>query len=256
MVEGQAERNGGNATAAEGGMAVTLTGNQGFAALPIDRAQSARLMLEGALREALGKEVRARLLPRRGGVRIAARLGPDAPPGQHRAILATEDGEYPVTIDIPSHPRLRARPASVDVAAASGERVRFTLILENAGNVALPLPGKAVAGFFASDGVATAFSAAYRSDAEDGLAVLGQFIGHLRRSHLGLAQLRFFDQGDGLIAPGQSREVTAELAVPRSQDIATQTGAGRRFHAVFVMDHLRLTVRLTLAPQAPEREAK
>ncbi|NOD88209.1 MULTISPECIES: hypothetical protein [unclassified Ruegeria] len=225
---------------------ITLRKGRAIAPFEVDEAQSGVLKLGGALKKEMGAELRARLVPRKGQTRIATRIGKNAPPGVHKATLVTENGEYPVTVDVPERKKLRLSPASISLTGRPGERINAQFTISNRGNVALPVPTGGVGGLFASDGLAGAFSAAYASDAEAPLEVFGEFILGLRRSYLGLMRLKLTSKDKGDLAPGQSRDLTAEFTVPEPLNPATQLGAGRRFHTTIVMSHLRLVARLAL----------
>ncbi|WP_300062715.1 hypothetical protein [uncultured Roseobacter sp.] len=229
---------------------ITLRKGSALASFEVAEPQSAVLKLGGALKKEMGAELRARLVPRKGQTRIATRIGKTAPPGVHKATLVTNDGEYPVMVDVPVREKLRLSPGSISITGRPGERITAQLTVSNRGNVALPVSTGGVGGLFASDGLAGAFSAAYTSDAEAPLEVFGEFILGLRRSYLGLMRLKLTSKDKGDLAPGESRALTGEFAVPEPLNAATQLGAGRRFHTTIVMPHLRLVARLTLS--APE----
>lgn len=226
---------------------ITLRKGQGIAPLELSRAQSGVLKLRGDLKKQLGGEVRARLVPRKGQTRIATRIGRSAPAGTHKAVLVTEDGEYPVVVDIPVREKLRMLPSTAHLTGRPGEKVKLPLTIKNTGNVALPVPSGGVGGLFASDGLAGAFSAAYASAAEEPLDVFGEFILGLRRSYLGLMRLRIISKDKSDLAPGDSREVVGEFTLPEAMNKDTQLGTGRRFHTTISMPHLRLVARLTLS---------
>lgn len=232
---------------AELAQGITLRKGRGLGEFEIAGPQSGVLKLGGALKKEMGAELRARLVPRKGQTRIATRIGPTAPPGTHKATLVTEDGEYPVTVDVPVKEKLRLSPRSISLSGRPGDRVKAQLTVVNRGNVALPVPSGGVGGLFASDGLAGAFSAAYASDAEAPLEVFGEFILGLRRSYLGLMRLKLTSKEKGDLPPGASRALAAEFALPEPLNAATQLGAGRRFHTTIVMAHLRLVARLTLS---------
>ncbi|GFE48898.1 hypothetical protein So717_06510 [Roseobacter cerasinus] len=226
---------------------ITLRRGRAMAPFEVAEPQAGVLKLGGALKTAMGAELRARLIPRKGLTRIAARIDKTAPPGRHTATLVTEDGEYPVTVDVPVREKLRISPGSISITGRPGTRVTAQFTLSNRGNVALPVPNGGVGGLFASDGVAGAFSAAYASDAEAPLEVFGEFIQGLRRSYLGLMRLKFTSKDKGNLSPGQSRALSGEFAIPAPLNDATQLGAGRKFHTTIAMPHLRLVARLTLS---------
>lgn len=226
---------------------IHLHQGQGIAPFKIERAQTAALKLGGQLKKSLGSEIKARLLLRNGQTFVRARIGPDAPAGTHKATLVSGKTEHPVVVEIPKRAKLRAVPSTAEVTGRPGQRVQAKLTIRNAGNVDLPIPSGGVAGLFASDGLAGAFSAAYGSKASDPLDVFGEFIQGLRKSHLGLVTMRFTSKTKTPLAIGESRDVVAEFTLPKPQQKSTQTGAGRRFHATFVMDGLRLVMRLTLS---------
>ncbi|MCV3273970.1 COG1470 family protein [Roseobacter sinensis] len=226
---------------------ITLRKGRGIGAFQVAAPQSGVLKLGGALKKEMGAELRARLLPRKGQTRIAARIGRSAPPGVHKATLVTEDGEYPVTVDVPVREKLRLAPRSVSLTGRPGDRLKVQFTVANRGNVPLPVPAGGVGGLFASDGLAGAFSAAYGAEAEAPLEVFGEFILGLRRSYLGLMRLKLTAQDKGELAPGAQRDLAGEFTLPEPLNPATQLGAGRRFHTTIVMPHLRLVARLTLS---------
>ncbi|WP_299402370.1 hypothetical protein [uncultured Roseobacter sp.] len=227
---------------------IQLRKGQGIAPFQIARPQSGVLKLSGALKKELGADVKARLLPRKGQTRIATRLGTTAPPGTHKATLVTEEGEYPVVVDVPAREKLRLSPSSVHITGRPGDRVALDFMVKNTGNVALEVPTGGVAGLFASDGLAGAFAAAYGSEAEAPLDIFGDFILGLRRSYLGLMRFRLTPEIKGPLGAGQHCQASGDVVLPDPLNADTQLGEGRAFHAVVVMkQNLRLTVRLTLS---------
>lgn len=228
---------------------ITLRKGQGIAPFQVAQSHSGVLKLSGALKKHFGGEVKARLVPRKGQTRIATRIGKTAPPGTHKAVLVTEEGEFTVVVDVPVKEKLRLVPSSVSIMGRPGERVSANFVVKNMGNVALPIPTSGVGGVFASDGAAGAFSAAYTSEAEAPLEVFGEFILGLRRSYLGLMRLRLISKIKTDLAAGESRDLVGQFLVPEPINKDTQLGQGRRFHTTFVMPHLRLVARLTLSAQ-------
>ncbi|WP_298918677.1 hypothetical protein [uncultured Roseobacter sp.] len=235
---------------------IHLDQGQGIASFSVERAQSAVLKLSGDMKKAVGAEVKARLLPRKGKTRISTRIGLDAPPGTHKAVLATEGGDIPVSIVVAPKKRLRLLPSSVEITGRPGDKIRVDLKVANLGNTDMALPAGGIAGLFASDGLAGAFSAAYGSATEAPLEVFGEFIDGLRRSHLGLVRLRLIDKVKSPLKPGDKRDLIGEFSLPEPQNEKTQIGAGRRFHATFVMDRLRLVMRLTLSAPIKKGEQR
>ncbi len=226
---------------------IKLSKGQGIAPFQVARSQSGVLKLGGALKKHFGGEIKARLVPRKGQTRIATRISKLAPPGTHKAVLVTDEGEYPVVVDIPVKEKLRLAPSSISLTGRPGERVSVPLTVRNLGNVALPVPSGGIGGLFASDGLAGAFSAAYGSDAEAPLDVFGEFILGLRRSYLGLMRLRLISKVKTDLGVAESREVVGEFTVPEPMNKDTQLGLGRRFHTTITMPHLRCVTRLTLS---------
>lgn len=205
-----------------------------------------RLLLDGALKAALGPELPARLRRHGAAAELTARLGRAAPPGRHEVTLVTGAGERTaLVVEVPERRRLRISPASFDVAAPLGGVVERAATIANRGNVPAELPPSGIAGAFASDGVAGAFSRAYAVDSDDPQEIFGAFVLGLRASHLGLMRLSL--QGlDGPIPPGESVAVTVRIALPKPGRGAAP-GPGRRYHATFALGEARITVRLTVA---------
>lgn len=234
------------------GDTISLRKGQGIAPFQVQRAQSAVLKLDGDLKSELGAEVKARLLPRKGQTRIRARIGTDAPPGSHKAVLVSDAGEFPVVVDVPEKKKLRLSPSSIEITGRPGDRVKASFLVKNTGNVALTVPAGGVTGLFASDGLAGAFAAAYGSNTEAPLEVFGEFILGLRRSYLGLMHVKLTAKSKKPLPPGEARDITGEFTLPKPLNPGTPLGTGRRFHATLVMQHLRLVVRVTLS--APKKK--
>ena len=233
-----------------------LEKGQGVVPIEIERRQTGKLMLEGALKDRLGESVRVRLRPRQGKARIRARIGRDAPPGEYQVRLVADGVEMPVRLNIPERARLRIKPGSVQVSGAVGTTVSAKVTVINSGNTPMQVPKGGVAGLFASDGLASAFSTAYESAAEDPNEVFGAFINRLRHSYLGLMRLAFSTDEKGPLLPGESRIVTARFTIPQPKTPTVPIGKGRKFHATFVLECCRLKARLTLAPAASSKKRK
>lgn len=206
-----------------------------------------RILLDGALMAALGPELPARLRRRGGAAELTARLGRAAPPGRHEVTLVTEAGaRTSLVVEVPERRRLRVAPASFDVSGPLGGMVERDVTISNRGNVPAELAASAVAGAFASDGVAGAFSRAYAAETDDPQEIFGAFVLGLRAGHLGLMRLSL--QGvDGPIPPGESVAVRLRIALPKLGRGAAPPGPGRRYHATFALGEARITVRLTVA---------
>jgi hypothetical protein len=223
-----------------------LMKGRGMVPMTLDHAIRGKLVLEGALKDSIGETRPVRLVPRGDTAVVRTHLGRNAPAGTHSAMLKTEDGEVKVTIEVPERARLRLRPSRLEITGKPGGKAQADLMVENRGNVAASLPSTAVAGLFASDGVAGAFSRAYGVESDDPNEIFGEFVLGLRRNYLGLMHVKFSGAEEPL-EPGEHRAVKAEFKIPKAQNEATQTGKGRRFHTIFVLGGPRLTVRLTIA---------
>ena len=214
-----------------------------------------RLRLSGDLGRQLGDSLPARAVEVGGTVRLNAAIARTAPPGSHKATLVIDGDETPVTIEVAERRRLRFRPSAVHISGRPGGKASASVIIENAGNVAMEIPEGGISGLFASDGLAGAFASAYGIKSDDHQEIFGAFVHGLRRGFLGLMKLSFDAGKDTTLNPGDVRTITANFTLPRAGD-DSQTGAGRRFHATFSFEGARLVTRLTLAaPANPSKGA-
>lgn len=223
-----------------------LTKGRGTVPLEVDRSVAGELVLSGPLKEAVGETRPVRLFPRGDGALVRTYLGRHAPPGSHKAVVRTGDREVEVTVEVPERERLRLSPSRLSIAGRPGGVAKAELSVENRGNVAAALQQTGVAGLFTTGGVSNAFSAAYGVDSDDPMDIFGEFVLTLRRSYLGLMQVKFAGVETPL-EPGERRAIAADFRIPKPQFETTQVGTGRRFHTTFLLGGPRLTVRLTIA---------
>lgn len=170
--------------------------------------------------------------------RTRLRLPPDTPPGHYEARLAFADGrEAAVDLVIEPRPRLRVTPGTLHLAGAAGEQVQARLLLENRGNVSLPIEDALVTGVFDNNGIETALAAAYRLPGDDLNQVLATLFGRLRDAHGGLLKLRV-TEGAGPLDAGEQRWLTLETT------LGTKLHAGHGYHGVVSIGPHALAVRL------------
>lgn len=208
-------------------------------------ANNSRLMLKGALKKALGAELPVRIRRRNGESSIRVRIGRNAPAGSHRAVLSVNDTEVPVSIEVRERRLLRFSPTALALVGKPGGTATSLLLVENRGNTPIDVPDHALAGAFSSDGLASAFSAAYTADTDAPLQILGELVLGLRRSYLGLMRLTLTGL-DGPIAPGESKKLQVRLNIPSPVKGAMVPGRGRRYHATFKLAEYRLVTRLLI----------
>lgn len=174
----------------------------------------------------------------RGRRGMSLRLRPDAPPGDHQAVLRAGGQSWPVRLHVLPQVEVQMTPAGLSFTGAPGERVSCRAAIANSGNVAVELPKLAPVGIFADDGLESAFAATYADGADDFEEVFEAFHRRLREAHGGLMKLSI-TEGAGPLAPGASAvlEITAQLPEKLTR--------GRRYHGVWRTGFLNVAVKVT-----------
>jgi hypothetical protein len=228
---------------------VDLTGDRSGPLDPATVGEPRRgiAVLDGALKTALGAQIPVRVRLRDGKPQLKLRLGRNPPAGTHMAEVRLGDRTIPVSIEIPTKHRLRIDPPSLRFVGGPGEAAMTDFAVENRGNAPSDLPSHAVAGAFASDGVATAFASSYELDTDDPQDMFHNFILRLRDSYAGLIRMRFKGTETPL-AVGERRTVSASINIPTADSVKgkLRLGKGREFHMTFRFADLRVTSRITI----------
>ena len=170
--------------------------------------------------------------------RARLRLPPETPPGQYEASLEYADGRrQALSLTVEPRPRIRVSPGTLRFSGAAGARVQAQLLLENRGNVPVPIDEALVTGVFDDNGIETALASAYRQQSEDLNQIVSTVFGRLREAHGGLLKLRV-TEGAGPLAVGERRLLQLDTT------LGAKLQPGHGYHGVLQLGGHAIAVRL------------
>lgn len=141
----------------------------------------------------------------RDAARTRLRLDPTTPPGDYVAVLELADGsQREVTVSVEAKERLRVYPGAIRLVGHPGDTVSARVMIENLGNVEIPIADTLVTGVFDDNGIETALASTYRMETDDLNRIVGNVFARLREAHGGLLKLRVAS-GSGPLARGERR---------------------------------------------------
>jgi hypothetical protein len=187
---------------------------------------------------------RAAALPvlRRGrdASRTRLRLDPLTPPGKYTVVLELADGaRRDATVSVQPRRRLLVTPSELRFEGPPGGAVMAQLLLENRGNVAIPIGEALVTGVFDDDGIETALASTYRMETDDLNKIVGNIFARLREAHGGLLRLRVAE-GAGELAPGDRRVLKLETT------LNSKLRRGHAYHGVLDIGEHGIAVSLRI----------
>lgn len=140
-------------------------------------------------------------------------------------------------LNVEPRPRIRVSPGTLHLSGAPGARAQAQLLLENRGNVALPIDEALVTGVFDDNGIETALASAYRLQSEDMNQIVSTVFGRLREAHGGLLKLRVAE-GAGPLAVGERRLLQLDTT------LSAKLQPGHGYHGVLQLGGHAIAVRL------------
>ena len=158
-----------------------------------------------------GRELRAIAVPDDGLMRL--HLPRSTPPGTYQATMTVGGAEREVEIVVDPEVFLRLFPERLILTAAAGARVSANLTLVNLGNVQVEVRGAYAFGLFDVGGVERAI--ARMVSAKQGERRTDVFADALAEEHGGLVRMKV-ESGEGVVPPGESRELNLTLQVPQN----------------------------------------
>ena len=168
------------------------------------------------------------------------RLDPMTPPGDYTAVLELADGgRREVTVSVQPRPRLRVAPSELRLDGPPGAAASARLLLENRGNVIIPIGDALVTGVFDDDGIETALASTYRLETDDVNKIVGNVFARLREAHGGLLRLRV-TEGAGALVPGERRVLVLETL------LSSKLRPGHGYHGVLEIGEHGIAVHLQI----------
>lgn len=157
---------------------------------------------------------------------MIVRLPERVPPGTYKGKVVLDDREQDIVIEVEPRPRARILPKRTAIRGAPGQRANFEVTIVNRGNVDLEVPKADAFGLFAEDGMDRALGVALGERPKEGGRRIDLLADELSASHGGVAKLHVVD-GAGAIAPGDARDVTLAVQIPK------QARPGRSYWGVW-----------------------
>ncbi|MCC6316994.1 MAG: hypothetical protein IT361_04810 [Gemmatimonadaceae bacterium] len=202
-------------SAATAAGAILLTGSPTnlTAVVPFDagaeRSVPVSLTVEGA-----STIYRGALRPHgRGQSEVRLRLPADTPPGRYDG-EATFDGKpRRVYVEVEPVVRVRVQPKQSVVSGAAGTSVSLALNVVNSGNTGVEIPQIDAFDLDDASGQDRALGRALRAQLASGESRVERFFDEMRADHGGEARVSV-KRGSGLLAPGESRELSANVELP------------------------------------------
>ena len=177
--------------------------------------------------------------------RLRLRLDPATPAGEYVAVLDLADGQQrEVNVQVQAHARLRTVPGTLRFVGEPGAEVSAQLMLENLGNVDIPLGEALVTGVFDDLGIEAALASTYRLESDDLNQIVGHIFSRLRDAHGGLLKLRV-EGGAQALAPGERRLLVLFTT------LGPKLKAGHRYHGVLGIAEHNVALRIEVAGPAP-----
>jgi hypothetical protein len=175
------------------------------------------------------------------------RLHPATPPGDYTAVLELADGSRrEITMSVEARPRLRVSPSELRFVGQPGDAVSVRLLIENRGNVDIPIGDTLVTGIFDDDGIETALASTYRMETDDLNRIVGNVFARLREAHGGLLRLRVAE-GAYPLARGERRVLVLTTT------LNAKLKRGHRYHGVLEIGEHGIAVRIKVEGMEPDQ---
>jgi hypothetical protein len=178
---------------------------------------------------------------------LSFRLPRSTAPGTYEGTVELGERQIPVVVEIEPRPRLRIIPPHLLLRAKPGAKVTADLTLMNLGNVNLTLEGKYTFCIFDNSGFERAFFHSLAEEPGEGKRRIDRFMDELADSHGGLVRV-IVANGTGQIAPGQVRELQADL------HLSDRLLPGRSYWGTWSIAKVGYSVEIEVANGAATKE--
>ncbi|MBV8200758.1 MAG: hypothetical protein JOZ15_09055 [Acidobacteria bacterium] len=168
------------------------------------------------------------------------------PPGTYEGILKLADLERPVVVEVEPDVQLRLVPPRLTLQAAPGDRVASDLTLLNVGNVGATIRKAYAFGLFAVGGAERAIRSGFAGDLGEGQRRIDRIADAAADEHGGMVRVKV-REGAGDVAPGGTRQLSIELAIPE------RLRADSTYWGTWALFNLRYYVRITTAAGASSK---
>ncbi len=165
-------------------------------------------------------------------------LPPHTAPGTYEGNARIGSTDYPITVEVEAQENLVLSPSQLNVVANPGEQITAHFSLANAGNVACEMGSAHLVGLYDVEGMERAIGATFREPEAEGKDKAARLMDHLANEHGGVIRIHI-EQGEGLIAPGEVRELVARLRFPDTMK------PGRSYTGSWVMHNLVCQIHAT-----------
>lgn len=175
--------------------------------------------------------------------RVRLILAPDTPPGAYSGTVHAPLGDMPAVIVVRDRAHLTVVPSSLRITATPGGELSQQLTVANAGNVPCTISRTFGFGLFATDGLDRAVGAGLIANST-GLDRLATIADSAAAGHGGLVRLVIRD-GAGVINPGESRQLAAEM------HFSSRLEPGRQYFATWRLHDLCVAISVEVAEPPP-----
>ena len=145
---------------------------------------------------------------------IQVELPESTPPGDYRGTVEIGKQQCSIVLEISPRVELRILPATSMVDAQPGARNEFGLTIINVGNVPVEVPKATAFGIYDKQGLDFAIGSAFTAESSGEQRRIDRLMDDMSAGHGGVAQLKVAD-GAGVLEPGEARELTMELRIPK-----------------------------------------
>lgn len=184
-----------------------------------------------------------------GATRLSFALPESTPPGAYEGTVQIGEERVPVVVEVAAQPDLDASPPSFTLSVAPGSEAHLDVMLVNRGNVPVEIQRAYAFNLLERGGIEEAVHAALREKAESGEQRLARLMDFLTERHGGLVRVAVED-GAGTLAPGEAREVRAELR------FGSELRPGAVYNSTWEIANLNLFIEVHVEERAPRRRRK
>ena len=181
--------------------------------------------------------------------RVLLTLSAATPPGSYSGSVQLEQTRYPVTLDVQPYTNLLVTPPYLKLRATAGAELDVTLTLVNAGNVDFEVARVYAFNLLQLDAAEEAIHAVLRQEPPAGERRLDRFIDELAARHGGLVRVAIVE-GAGMVAPAETRPVSASLRLPG------ELVAGVTYSSTWRLGNLNLSVEVIVDAAATTKRAR